>query len=312
MTDDPEAYGLGAIQSPPDERDWDIGLLYAAAGEDPVAAPPATYTAPAPYPPVYNQGVTPMCVAYSNGSSKVYQDLRDTGLFPPDQSLFFSRIGGTQNGAVPRIALAQMLDHGYPPAGNAAGSGLHRIAAYYAVPVSQAAVQSAIMSFGPVLVSLPWYRSWFHPGAQGVLPTPDAQVGGHEILAVGWDARGLHLRNSWGAAWGVGGDCWLPWAYLARVWEVWKSADAVVPKPRTYTLRIAANANVVHYALSSAGCLTDTKARKWGPRASSAPCGAARVVRGCTRGQATVVPVPKGAFAGRWVRLGAGVTVTWQ
>lgn len=308
---DPTQLGLGAIQSPPDPRDWSIDLAYAAAGIDPVAAPPASYTCPTPYPPVYNQGASPMCVAYSSGASKAYQDLRDTGLFSPDQPTFFSQIGGGPNGAVPRVALQQMVDHGYPPAGNAAGAPLHRITAYYAVPVSQLAIQSALMSFGPVLLSTPWYNSWFHPVA-GVLPAPDSVVGGHEILCIGWNATGLLLVNSWGTAWGVGGRVTLPWAYLSRVWEAWKSVDVIDAHPRVYTLHIAANAKVTSYALSTAKCLTNTQVRQWVSKPSSAPCAAPRVVRGCYRGQSTVVHVPRGAFANREVRLGPGVTVTWS
>ena len=46
-------------------------------------------------------------------------------------------------------------------------------------------------------------------------PPPDRIVGGHAIIARGWnDARGLKLQNSWGAKWGRNGTCWLPYAYL--------------------------------------------------------------------------------------------------
>ena len=314
MAIDPTQLGLGALDSPPDPRDWSIDQLYAAAGIDPVAAPPASWLAPAPYPPYYNQGSSPMCVAYSNAESKVYQDLRDTGLFAPAFSLFFSQIGGTANGAVPRVALNQMLAVGYPPVSGSTSA--HKIAAYYAVPVTQAAIQSAIMSFGPVLVSTPWYQSWFTPTSAGVLTPPDRVVGGHEILAVGWDARGLHLRNSWGSDWGLGGDCFLPWAFLGYVKEVWKSVDAVVPPPatKTYTLHIAARAKIRSYTLSPKGCLTGQKDQAWGAKGSSAPCSSPRVKSGCSSGQATVVHVPigQGTFGGRWVRLSAGVTVTYR
>lgn len=86
------------------------------------------------------------------------------------------------------------------------------------------------------------------------------------------------------------------------------------PKPpTTYRLQVAAGATVTHYALAN-GCLDGTKTTKWGPKASSAPCGAPRKVRGCHSGSAIVVPVPLGAFARRWVKVDPahGVTVKEQ
>ena len=311
MIDMPE-YGLGALPSPIDPRDWPIDLAYAAAGIDPVASPPPAYSAPDPFPPVYNQGGTPMCVAYSTGASKAWQDLRDTGLFQPAFAAFFAQIGGTQYGADPRRALQQMLDHGYPPVSGSAAD--HRIAAYYAVPVDPTAIQSAIMSFGPVLFSSPWYKSWFHP-QNGVLGVPDMQEGRHEYEVRGWDRVGLRIRNSWGPLWSQGGEATLPWSMLHLVDNVWKSIDRVAapPRPRVYTLHVAAGSHVKHYALTKAGCLDDTQVKVWPESPSTAPCGAPRVVRGCSNGQATVVHVPRGAFAGREVRIDprAGVTVTW-
>jgi hypothetical protein len=307
---DPAApeYGLGAIQSPPDVRDWPIDLLYATAGVDPVAAPPASYRALTPYPPVYNQGSSPRCVAYSNGASKAYQDLRDTGLFAPDFATFFSQIGGTQDGAVPRVALQQMLDHGYPP--SAAG---HRIAAYYSVPVDRAAIQSAIMGFGPVLFSSPWYYSWFRP-VNGVLPAPDSVAGGHEYEVVGWSATGFRIRNSWGAGWADGGEATIPWAYLSRVREVWKSVDKIDVHPRVYTMHFAARARVMSYLLTPADLLTDSTVERWDHPASTAMCGSPVIRRGTNRGQATVCYVPRGHFQKRYVKVNPadGVSVTWQ
>ena len=53
----------------------------------------------------------------------------------------------------------------------------------------------------------------------GVVPLPakdEAPLGGHAVLAVGYDdARQAFLvRNSWGATWGLAGHFWLPYAYL--------------------------------------------------------------------------------------------------
>jgi hypothetical protein len=219
-------YGLGWIESPPDDADYPIDDLYAVAGVDPLDTLPASYVAPDPYPPVLNQGSTPQCVAYSSATLKAYEDLRDQGPAPYNEGAFFTQIGGTVNGAIIRNAMASMLATGYPVVGSAA----RKIAAYYAVPVERTALCSAIATFGPLVIGTPWANSWFHP-VNGVLPAFDVQVGGHAIAAIGWDDRGLHLRNSWGSGWGNGGDAILPWDQLGHVREAWKCVDVIEPKP---------------------------------------------------------------------------------
>ena len=53
----------------------------------------------------------------------------------------------------------------------------------------------------------------------GIVPIPGASersVGGHAVLAVGYDDRKEHVivRNSWGAGWGDKGYCYLPYRYI--------------------------------------------------------------------------------------------------
>lgn len=303
-----DVFGLGAIESPPDERDWPIDLLYATEGIEPDAAAPS-YLVPSPWPPVLNQGSSPMCVAYSSSTLKAWQDVRDTGPSDFDEPAFFRAIGGTVYGAVVRDALARLLTVGYPVV-SLGQPERHRIAAYYAVPVTREAICSAIAAFGPVLLSVRWPRSWFRPVA-GVLPAPTEIAGGHAIVAVGWDGRGLRIRNSWGTGWGLSGDAWIPWAYLGQVRESWKAIDQVVARRRTWHLHIAHGAMVRVAHVNRAGLISGwDKPDRWDGTASGAPCGAPRIKRGTVRGQATVVPVTAGTYRGRWVLVGRGVTVT--
>lgn len=75
----------------------------------------------------------------------------------------------------------------------------------------------------PVVLVLELTRSFLSPDVEGFVSTPPVHVEPgdyHAVLAVGaatHPARGRHLliRNSWGAAWAVGGYCWLGPAYLA-------------------------------------------------------------------------------------------------
>lgn len=53
----------------------------------------------------------------------------------------------------------------------------------------------------------------------GRVPLPDPSescLGGHCMMLVGFDdsSQSFLVRNSWGTAWGLGGYCWMPYAYL--------------------------------------------------------------------------------------------------
>ncbi len=239
MTDDSAAYGLGALPDPPDERDYPVSALYASEGLTASVVLPATYVAPG-MPPILDQGSSPMCVAYSSSAMKAWQDRRDQErFFDFDEPAFFAAIGGTAQGAYVRDAMERMRSAGYPVVG-VGDPAHHRIAAYYAVPRDFATIKAAIFDLGPIVVSTTWYRSWFHP-TNGVLPAADVAVGGHAIVAYGWDARGLRLRNSWGGAWGVGGDCWMPAYLVPHLAGAWKAVDAIEhPSPYAHTVDVLA------------------------------------------------------------------------
>jgi len=55
----------------------------------------------------------------------------------------------------------------------------------------------------------------------GFVPMPaedEAQIGGHALVAVGYDdlGRNFIVRNSWGADWGDAGYCYLPYGYITN------------------------------------------------------------------------------------------------
>jgi hypothetical protein len=223
-------YGLGAIPSPLDERDFPIEAAYAATGTTPPLALAAVYTAPR-LPPVYNQSTTPRCVAYSSATMKGWQDLIDQkSNYNWDFGHFFRDIGGGPNGAYLRTAMDRLLKAGYPVRGWFPSEAKHRIRGYYAVSKNVTAIKSAIATFGPVVMAVPWYDSWMRTTSNGLLPAPDHAIGGHAITIIGWDdSRGaFRLRNSWGTAWGLGGDCYMKYTTLvSKAWEVWKTLDVI-------------------------------------------------------------------------------------
>ena len=306
MTD---KYGLGAIPSPPDPDDYPISALYAALGVDvPVTLPPAL--ASTPVPPILNQGSTPQCVAFSTAGMKDFQDYDDQA--PPkwwnfDEGTFFAAIGGGPNGAVIRDAMDHLLKIGYPLVGNTAAESDHKIAAYYAVPITVADIKAAIATFGEVVFGVQWQNSWFTPKPDGTLPPGDYTAGGHAIRCRGWDdSKGFRLPNSWGLGFGVDGECYLPYNQLAYVFEVWKAPDQPAPPPpppALYHWHVAPHAPVKVYQLDPAGdILPGWTTTIWGVRSSSAPC-TKPVFRATADGKshATTVNVLGGTFKGKTV-----------
>ena len=232
-------YGLGAIPSGPDERDLRLERLLR-----PSATPLPSRFDCQPLPPVMDQGETPECVAYACAAMKSYEEAHDPteppGWIAFDADGLYKRckeVDGfpSEEGTQPRVALRVLRREGINAlAGGGPDPRRYEIKAYYRCPVEIAALQSALMQFGPLVVAMAWYDAWFSPARDGTLPPPTGEpVGGHAVLLHGWDqASGFLVRNSWGRRWGHGGDFTMPFSYLPAVWEAWKTIDAsIVPDP---------------------------------------------------------------------------------
>jgi hypothetical protein len=306
IDDQDPAFGLGALPDDPDARDFTLDALYETEGRVPTLLDqlPSSYSVPGLSSlPILNQGSTPECVAYSSSAMKSWQDKRDQlHYYDFAEHVFFVAIGGTSAGAQVRWAMDRMLHYGYPLASSSPRPGEHKIAAYYAVPATPTALRQAIYDFGPVVLSTLWYRSWFHPHSDGTLPPPDTEVGGHALLAVGWSGDKIRLRNSWGAGWGQGGDCYLPGAYLSRARGGWKAIDVIERR------RVHVRAGLwMAYTRTSLGW---TRQRRW-TGGFSADCTApvSMLVMGKRRPMSKIVSGAYRAF-GYWVNGdGMGITI---
>jgi len=309
-----EEFGTGWIPSPPDERDFPMEMAYTVMGVDMPLTVPAAFEVAAPEPPTLNQHNTPQCVAYSHAWSKGYQDLRDTGPAVFDENTFFTRIGGTSNGAIIRNALDQMLKVGYPVVGTD-NAALHRITAYFAVPVTRTDMCAALVSFGPLTAGVNWPTSWmFNPGVKMTLPAPSGTIGGHAIVIIGYDSIGLICMNSWGSTFGSGGKFIIPWAYTGQIRESWKSLDVidiVPPKPKVYRLSIKHGATVQTAVFNAAGRIKSWDKFPWTSPDSGAPC-AAPVEKKTVSGVSVITAKATGGkFTGKFVKITPpGVSLT--
>jgi C1A family cysteine protease len=89
-----------------------------------------------------------------------------------------------------------------------------------------AALKQHLAAGFPAMFGFSVYSSMPAPGdGSGAIPLPgrgDSLIGGHAVLAVGYDDSrriggeqgALLVRNSWGREWGEEGYGWLPYAYL--------------------------------------------------------------------------------------------------
>lgn len=85
---------------------------------------------------------------------------------------------------------------------------------------------------GPAVLGLAWYESMFEPHSCGYLHVDGDVAGGHAILckAVNVKERYFVLHNSWGPAWGDGGDARITWDEMDRLLH--EDGEAVIPLGR--------------------------------------------------------------------------------
>lgn len=95
-------------------------------------------------------------------------------------------------------------------------------------------IKTNLSAFLPSIFGFTVYSSYTQANTNGEIPSPvagDSIVGGHAVMAVGYDdtrrirnARpgspetvgAILIRNSWGSSWGSAGYGWLPYDYVLR------------------------------------------------------------------------------------------------
>lgn len=94
---------------------------------------------------------------------------------------------------------------------------------YFAVAQDLADMRACLAAGYPFVFGFTVYRSFESEAVaeSGVVPMPgpfESVVGGHAVLAVGYDdpSGTFIVRNSWGTDWGQGGYFTIPYAYLTN------------------------------------------------------------------------------------------------
>lgn len=96
----------------------------------------------------------------------------------------------------------------------------HRISSYFRLN-SVAEIKTALMEYGPVVVSMPWGPT-MSLNRDYVISNLSGEVTGyHCVILYGWNEHGWLMQNSWGITWGKKGRCIVPFTFdFAEAWGV--------------------------------------------------------------------------------------------
>jgi len=109
--------------------------------------------------------------------------------------------------------LEELKDKAYP----------HRISTYAKVNTVDE-IKQALMDFGYVIISMPWYKDYkLKDGVYSY--SSDETSGYHCMVLYGWNEKGWLVHNSWGKVWGQKGKFVMPFDFKWR--EAWAVTDEI-------------------------------------------------------------------------------------
>lgn len=231
--------------------------------DSPIAAPPPNVDLRPWCPPIENQGAIGSCTANAGVGLVEYFERRAFGAHTDASRLFLYK--ATRNlllwtgdtGAYLRTTMGALALFGVPPerywpyvtpdfdreppAFCYAFAQNYQAITYFRLDATGLApdrvlerIKLYLVGHVPSMFGFTVYSSYTQANTTGAIPMPtsgDTVVGGHAVVAVGYDdtkrikntntggteTRGAFLiRNSWGSGWGQSGYGWLPYDYVLR------------------------------------------------------------------------------------------------
>ena len=231
--------GYGWIPDLPDHRD----LVYMAPRG--VKRLPSKADLRPFCPPVYDQGDLGSCTANAIGSAHQFDQLKQqkAGAFAPSRLFIYYNeraMAGTvdeDSGAMIRDGIKTIAKQGVcsesewaynvpkfrtKPSRKCYAEALNNQAlTYYSVRQDLNQMKGCLASGYPFVFGFSVYESFESEAVaktgKAIMPRPkDKQLGGHAVMAVGYDDKGERfiVRNSWGVKWGLKGYFTMPYEYL--------------------------------------------------------------------------------------------------
>jgi C1A family cysteine protease len=233
--------GYGWVPDLPDGRD----LLYAAPPK-PLAKLPARVDLRPKCPPVYDQGQLGSCTANAIGAALEFDQIKQRRrVFAPSRLFIYYNeraIEGTveaDSGAMLRDGVKSVAKQGAcdekkwpyeidqfrvkPPRPCYVEGKQNQAIQYLRVGQSLGQMKGCLAEGFPFVFGFAVYESFEsrEVAKTGHAPMPrakEAMLGGHAVLAVGYDEskQWFTVRNSWGSGWGMRGYFTLPYPYLTQ------------------------------------------------------------------------------------------------
>lgn len=233
--------GYGWNPDIPDGRD----LMYAAPPEV-VTQLPTQVDLRSQCPAVYDQGQLGSCTANAIGAALEFDQMKQgESAFTPSRLFIYynerviegtvsSDSGGqirdgvksvNQQGAPPEVDwpydITKFADQ--PPQQAYDDASQHKSVLYQRLTQTLSQFKGCLASGYPFVFGFVVYESFESQqvASTGQAPMPTAgeqQIGGHAVLAVGYDEdqQRFIVRNSWGTTWGMNGYFTLPYPYLLQ------------------------------------------------------------------------------------------------
>jgi C1A family cysteine protease len=239
MTEPRQIAHFGWIPDQPDQRDH----LYAAPPNFLAALPPSIDLR-AKCPAVYDQGALGSCTANAIGGAIEFDRLKQKlpDFVPSRLFIYYNErvIEGTvhsDSGAQLRDGIKTVASQGVcpepdwpyvienfttkPPAKAYKDAVLDRAVSYQTLVQDLNQMKGCLASGYPFILGSAVYESFESPQAAqtGHAPVPapgERQIGGHAVLAVGYEDahHWFIIRNSWRTGWGMQGYFTIPYTYL--------------------------------------------------------------------------------------------------
>ena len=233
--------GYGWNPDLPDGRD----LMYAAPPEVVTALPPKVDLR-AQCPGVYDQGQLGSCTANAIGAALEFDQIKqkEQAFTPSRLFIYYNEraMEGTVNsdaGGQIRDGVKSVNQQGAPPETDWPyditkfaekppqkaydDAAQHESVLYQRLTPILGQLKGCLASGFPFVLGFVVYESFesqqvAQTGEASLPQAGEQQIGGHAVLAVGYDEsqQRFLIRNSWGAGWGMGGYFTLPYPYLLQ------------------------------------------------------------------------------------------------